>query len=133
MTYFFLNVSDRITNLQLFIQKHANFISGIKIPKYVTSWVAQRQLPDFVEKLYQATLRHAERRTSMKWGKNPDPGFEYPSDVRLDDFERNIDDGMEDNVNKTKKAENTADEIEEQQHATSKSWWSYLLPYNYLH
>ena len=78
-------------------------------------------------------MRHAERKTSMKWGKNRDPGFEYPSDVRLDDFEKSSDNGMEDNVNKTKKAENCAEEIEEQQHETSKSWWSYILPYNYLH
>jgi hypothetical protein len=111
-------------------------ILGIKIPKYVTSWVAQRQLPDFIEKLYQATLRHAERKSTMnEWGKNRDPGFEYPSDVRLDEFEGNSDDEMQDNVNKMKKAENIVleNEDQEEQLETSKSWWSYLLPYNYLH
>jgi hypothetical protein len=111
-------------------------ILGIKIPKYVTSWVAQRQLPDFIEKLYQATVRHAERKSTMKWGKNRDPGFEYPSDVRLDEFEGNGDDEMVDNVNKMKRGETAVVESEddkEEQIEATRSWWSYLLPYNYLH
>lgn len=107
---------------------------GIKIPKYVTSWVAQRQLPDFVEKLYEATLRYTEIKSSMKWGKNRDPGFEYPSDVRLDDFEGNEEDEMEDNVNKMRKLEIASEHLEEEEKEVeepSKSWWSYFLPYNY--
>jgi hypothetical protein len=113
--------------------------SGIKIPKYVTSWVAQRQLPDFIEKLYHATLRYAETKMSLKWGKNRDPGFEYPSDHRLDDF-NGEDENMEDNVNKLKRCEQrspveeaSAEESEEAPKPSSKSWWSYLLFYNYLH
>lgn len=115
---------------------------GIKIPKYVTSWVAQRQLPDFIEKLYHATLQHAERKTNMKWGKHRDPGFEYPSDVRLDDFGG---EEMEDNVNRRNRTrvENESDREERDENEESeeepisqsrfKSWWSYLVPYNYLH
>lgn len=81
---------------------------------------------------------------SLKWGKNRDPGFEYPSDVRLDDFEHNNgeEESMEDNVNKTKKresvdssndTESNEDGDPESVKPTAKSWWSYLLPYNYLH
>ena len=32
---------------------------GIKIPKTVTNWVAQRQMPDFLEKLHLATVDYA--------------------------------------------------------------------------
>lgn len=115
-------------------------ILGIKIPKYVTSWVAQRQLPDFIDKLYHATLRHAEKKKIMKWGKNRDPGYEYPSDIRLDEFE---DEKMEDNVNRMKRhepetaaksiTESTDDSEEAEPAPKAKSWWSYLLIYNYLH
>lgn len=82
----------------------------------------------------------------MKWGKNRDPGYEYPSDIRLDEFE---DENMEDNVNRMKKCEfnaapdnpESAAEAEEAEPAPppepappqAKSWWSYLLIYNYLH
>lgn len=90
--------------------------------------MAQRQLPDFIEKLYHATLRFAERKISMKWGQ--DPGFEYPSDIRLDDFE---DGEMEDNVNKLNNHENVEEDGEVENSEQPKSWWSYLLPYNYLH
>lgn len=37
---------------------------GIKIPKAVTSWVAQRQMPDFIDQLYHATLTYAERKAA---------------------------------------------------------------------
>lgn len=75
----------------------------------------------------------------LKWGKNRDPGFEYPSDVRLDEFEK---EEIEDNVNKNKKKgpevseeliESKEDEETESDQPKKKSWWSYLLPYNYLH
>ncbi|CRK86235.1 CLUMA_CG000041, isoform A [Clunio marinus] len=119
---------------------------GIKIPAYVTSWVAQRQLPDFIEKLYNVTFKHAENRKLMKWEENHDPGYEYPSDIRLDEFESNAEDEMEDNVNSMNRT--NEDEEEAAQYATKtceenensessdqqrRSWWSYLLPYNYLH
>lgn len=114
-------------------------VVGIKIPKYVTNWVAQRQLPDFIEKLYHATKLHAERKTVMKWGT--DPGFEL--DIRLDEFEHG-DEYVEDIVNKKKRLhlKNSSDvkdreENEEsekkEESQPSKSWWSYLLFYNYLH
>jgi hypothetical protein len=89
-------------------------------------------LPDFIEKLYQATKLYQERKTSMKWGKNRDPGFEYPSDVRLDDFIEESEGEMTDNVNKMSKNE-TENPEDEEKPEPSKSWWSYLLPYNYLH
>lgn len=104
----------------------------------MTSWVAQRQLPDFIEKLYQATLEHADRKMNMKWGKG-DPGFEYPSDVRLDDFER---EEMAYNVKRTssnvtsnseERDENEESEEKEEAQPRFKYWWSYLVPYNYLH
>lgn len=36
---------------------------GIKIPKTVTNWVAQRQMPDFLDKLHQATVTYATNKT----------------------------------------------------------------------
>lgn len=76
----------------------------------------------------------------MKWGKNRDPGYEYPSDIRLDEFE---DEKMEDNVNRMKRhepetaaksiTESTDDSEEAEPAPKAKSWWSYLLIYNYLH
>lgn len=85
-------------------------------------------------------MRYAERKKSLKWGKNRDPGYEYPSDIRLDEFENNGDDKhMEDNVNRMKKASSnsteSADEIEEEELTPqkSKSWWSYFLIHHYLH
>lgn len=36
---------------------------GIKIPKTVTNWVAQRQMPDFLDKLHQATVAYAGNKT----------------------------------------------------------------------
>lgn len=111
----------------------------------MTSWVAQRQLPDFIEKLYHATLRYAEKKTTLKWGKNRDPGFEYPSDHRLDDFEQNNvdEEDMLDNVNRMKRhataMENGTDEAAAEEceptepEPRSRSWWSYFLFYNYLH
>lgn len=35
---------------------------GIKIPKSITNWVAQRQMPDFLEKLYKATVDYASNK-----------------------------------------------------------------------
>lgn len=73
----------------------------------------------------------------LKWGKNRDPGFEYPSDVRLDEFEK---DEIEDNVNKNKKngsessEESNMSEGEENiepDQPKKKSWWNFLP--NYLH
>lgn len=44
---------------------------GIVVPPAITSWVAQKQMPDFLNKLYMATLAYAETR----------PRFEEDSDV----------------------------------------------------
>lgn len=75
----------------------------------------------------------------MKWGA--DPGLEL--DIRLDEFEHG-DEHMEDGVSKTKRlrlrnssdvkdrGENEESEKEDESQPT-KSWWSYLLFYNYLH
>lgn len=85
-------------------------------------------------------------KTNMKWGEHRDPGFEYPSDVRLDDFKG--EENMEDNVNRRRNGSGTAsddsekrdeneesegEEEEEVSQSRFKSWWSYLVPYNYLH
>lgn len=110
--------------------------------------MAQRQLPDFIGKLYQATLQYANNKTLTKWGKNNDPGFEYPSDVRLDEFSQkncSQSEAMKDNVNKKSSdskdspqgSENSVVEEEEMKEigedTNTKSWWSYFLPYSYLH
>jgi hypothetical protein len=110
---------------------------GVRIPKYVTSWVAQRQMPDFIDKLYHATQRYAERKAS-DWDRYQDPGFEYPSDVRLDDFEDQLVEEITDNVNSDQTVDDDDDDqIEnsdlQSEEASSKSWWSYFRLYNYLH
>lgn len=35
---------------------------GLSIPKSITTWVAQRQMPDFLEKMHQATLSYANEK-----------------------------------------------------------------------
>lgn len=35
---------------------------GVVLPQSVTSWVAQKQLPEFLHKLYQATLEYAREK-----------------------------------------------------------------------
>lgn len=103
---------------------------GIKIPKYITNYVAQRQLPDFIKHLYDATIKYAEKKLQDSY-KKKDPGFEYPADIRLDDFEDdNGDETMEDNVNQMKKNELNLNEKEVEEETTRKSWWSYFIPFN---
>lgn len=59
---------------------------GLSIPKYITNWVAKKQMPDFLGQLHQATLNYAsakkqnETRIVEFWDKHRDPGFEYPPD-----------------------------------------------------
>ena len=105
---------------------------GIKIPKYITNYVAQRQLPDFIDQLYHATVRYAEKKLQESY-KNKDPGYEYPADIRLDNFPKEEEEVMRDNVNQMENNEFPSAEagpsIEEDQR---KSWWSYFIPFNYL-
>lgn len=55
---------------------------GLSIPRSITAWVAQRQMPEFLEKLHQATLKYAREKRAKEarrkiWRR--DPGFEYPN------------------------------------------------------
>lgn len=101
---------------------------GIKIPKYITNYVSQRQLPEFINQLYNATVQYAEKKLQQKL---KDPGFEYPSDTRLD-FE-DEEEPMHDNVNQTY-APSSEKEAEEEcvVEITRKSWWNYLVPFSYM-
>lgn len=60
---------------------------GLSIPKYITNWVAKKQMPDFLGQLHQATINYAsmkkqnETRIVAFWDKHRDPGFEYPPDT----------------------------------------------------
>lgn len=60
---------------------------GLSIPKYITNWVAKKQMPDFLGQLHQATLNYAsmkkqnETRIVAFWDKHRDPGFEYPPET----------------------------------------------------
>lgn len=38
---------------------------GVRIPKSITNWVAQRQMPDFLDKLHLATLDYAANKKSV--------------------------------------------------------------------
>lgn len=59
---------------------------GLSIPKYITNWVAKKQMPDFLGQLHQATVNYAsakkqnETRIVEFWDKHRDPGYEYPPD-----------------------------------------------------
>lgn len=72
---------------------------GIVMPPTVTTWVARIYMPDFLNKLHQATLRYATGKdlslegderfnddmedvngTDFFWNYCPDPGFEYPAE-----------------------------------------------------
>lgn len=106
---------------------------GIRIPKYITNYVSQRQLPEFIKQLYNATVKYAEKKLQkiMK-----DPGYEYPSDTRLDDFDSE-EEPMEDNVNQVKPSVRMADEKESDDENVveinnRKSWWNYLIPFSYM-
>lgn len=60
---------------------------GLSIPKYITNWVAKKQMPDFLGQLHQATVNYAsakkqnETRVVEFWDRHRDPGYEYPSDT----------------------------------------------------
>ncbi|XP_070501965.1 stAR-related lipid transfer protein 7, mitochondrial [Chironomus tepperi] len=106
---------------------------GIRIPKYITNYVSQRQLPEFIKQLYNATVKYAEKKLhkTMK-----DPGYEYPSDTRLDDFDSE-EEQMEDNVNQVKPCVRNVDEKESEEENVveinnRKSWWNYLIPFSYM-
>ncbi|XP_053685370.1 stAR-related lipid transfer protein 7, mitochondrial isoform X2 [Sabethes cyaneus] len=59
---------------------------GLSIPRYITTWVAKKQMPDFLHQLHKATINYAaakkqnETRIVEFWDKHRDPGFEYPPD-----------------------------------------------------
>lgn len=35
---------------------------GVVLPKSITSWVAQKQMPEFLHKVYTATLEYAQEK-----------------------------------------------------------------------
>lgn len=93
-------------------------------------------------------MRYADNNKTIiieqNWGR--EPGFAYPSDIRFDEYgyrqaTADEDENLEENVNQRKKrdSKDSSEEIEseeseeEEVQANVKSWWSYLLPYNYLH
>jgi hypothetical protein len=89
-------------------------------------------LPEFIEQLHQATLQFAEKKSQESY-KNRDPGFEYPADVRLDEF-KNENEDMKDNVNESKQSQETPSNEKEVDNDSihKKSWWSYFIPFNYF-
>jgi hypothetical protein len=87
--------------------------------------VSQRQLPDFIQHLYKATVAFAERKQQNSY---KDPGFEYPPSIRLDDFDESGEESMEDNVNLMKKIEYMNEVDVEEVDAPRKSWWNYFYP-----
>lgn len=114
---------------------------GIKIPKYVTNYVSQRQLPEFIKQLYNATFQYAEKKAQESWKKTKDPGYEYPALNRLDEYDDDDDDDLDesmlDNVNynqppKQPLSSNEKEVSEEEDASHRKSWWSYLIPFSYM-
>uniref|UniRef100_A0A1B0CJU8 Phosphatidylcholine transfer protein n=2 Tax=Lutzomyia longipalpis TaxID=7200 RepID=A0A1B0CJU8_LUTLO len=65
---------------------------GIVIPPAVTSWVARKQMPEFLNRLHAATLKYAQMRHDEEvealnrvyaHENLPDPGYEYPPDPEV--------------------------------------------------
>lgn len=101
---------------------------GLSIPKSITTWVAQRQMPDFLDKLHNATLNYAKgKNTKMKRSVRVlrrDPGFEYPN---LDDQneENDSDDGNENGTETTNNCEGpTNAPSQPQEIQTNRLWWN---------
>ncbi|KAG4069007.1 hypothetical protein HA402_008318 [Bradysia odoriphaga] len=116
---------------------------GVVLPPAVTSWVAQKQMPDFLNKLYCATLEYAKQRKEDDvvyncWDRVLDPGFEYPPDPTINYEESDSDDRGDDGSNgssrdKSEKDNSLDEQMDEVDTAPKKSsWWSYLLPYHYF-
>lgn len=76
---------------------------GIVMPATVKKWVSRIYMPDFLNKLHQATIRYASAKDlslarderfnddaeedvglDYFWERCPDPGFEYPPERMLD-------------------------------------------------
>lgn len=79
-------------------------------------------------------MRYAAKKSQERY-KNKDPGYEYPADVRLDNYCHSDDEPMPDNVNKMEKSEFPIVEKESvtaEDDRNKKSWWSYFIPFNYF-
>uniref|UniRef100_A0A1B0DP32 Uncharacterized protein n=1 Tax=Phlebotomus papatasi TaxID=29031 RepID=A0A1B0DP32_PHLPP len=111
---------------------------GIVIPPTVTSWVAKKQMPDFLNRLYDATLKYAQKRRDEEveainrmysYEKLRDPGYEYPPDPEVK--ETGKDDDTPSSPSSSSSGgqgrsilEDLNDEEEEQEsEPKSKSWW----------
>ncbi|XP_031636738.1 stAR-related lipid transfer protein 7, mitochondrial-like isoform X1 [Contarinia nasturtii] len=84
---------------------------GVVLPQSITSWVAQKQLPEFLHKLYTATLDYAlEKRHQEQQQKHQnekmykgvdyfrDPGYEYPPEPEICFSKYRRDNGNDDDV-----------------------------------
>lgn len=116
---------------------------GVVLPPAITSWVAQKQMPDFLNKLYCATLEYAKQRKEDDvvyncWDRVLDPGFEYPPDPMINYEESDSDDRGDDGSNGNSRDKSERDiSLDEQMDESDtmpkkSSWWSYLLPYHYF-
>ncbi|XP_063706521.1 stAR-related lipid transfer protein 7, mitochondrial [Culicoides brevitarsis] len=98
---------------------------GLSIPKRITTWVAQRQMPDFLDKLHIATLNYAKvKKTQMKRNKSvleKDPGYEYPNLDNRDDVTDDDSEDETDNLsNNSEQGPNSP--LEDAQ--STRHWWN---------
>ncbi|GAB0091117.1 stAR-related lipid transfer protein 7, mitochondrial [Sergentomyia squamirostris] len=126
---------------------------GIVIPPAVTSWVARKQMPEFLSRLYDATLRYAEKRRDEEeeainrfysYENLRDPGFEYPPDPEVKEEDSSSSGssssssgggsasilGEIDQFTGVEGA--TTKEEEEQESGKNTSWWRFFHPYYYF-
>ncbi|XP_055692419.1 stAR-related lipid transfer protein 7, mitochondrial-like [Lutzomyia longipalpis] len=114
---------------------------GIVIPPAVTSWVARKQMPEFLNRLHAATLKYAQMRHDEEvealnrvyaHENLPDPGYEYPPDpeVATDDKPTSSSSSGGDRI--LEEVVDAQEEEEEASDSKNKSWWRFFHPYYYF-
>ncbi|XP_059608786.1 stAR-related lipid transfer protein 7, mitochondrial-like [Phlebotomus argentipes] len=115
---------------------------GIVMPPALTSWVARKQMPEFLNKLYNATLKYAQKRRDEEveainrlysYEKLRDPGYEYPPDPEVKESKR--DDKPSSSTSSGGERHSILEEADEEPaegDQKSKSWWRFFHPYYYF-
>lgn len=103
---------------------------GVSLPAYITNWVAQKQMPDFLNKLYNATKEFYYRKKYNKkmtysWEQlktSEDAKYRRPTEVNTADSEGERG-ALTSSLPVTDDNANNAEN-----ESTRRSWWSYLYP-----
>lgn len=109
---------------------------GLTLPATITSWVAQKQMPDFLNKLYMATKKFAERKKQIKSVDMFSSWEKFSATNKDKDKDKENETHTKSTPNKnSSQAENEGCHDENantpEENEVKRSWWSYLYP-NYL-